>query len=72
MNFEIQVHDDGDTEIRIVPRGYTSSPGTTNVVCQTEEEARHELKSYGRDPQNIDEAFAALHKDKVIYEWVPV
>jgi cob(I)alamin adenosyltransferase len=65
--YEIQVHNDGDTEIRKVPSAYKGD-GTT-VIVATFDEAAAELGTYGIEDDRINVALAAAEND---WEWVTV
>lgn len=60
--YEIQVHDDGDTEVRKVPSAYKSQ----NIVG-TYDEAVKELCSYGHEEDRVLAAMALAEND---WEWI--
>jgi hypothetical protein len=65
--YEIQVNDDGDTEVRKVPSAYKGT-GTT-VILETWDQTFVELSSYGVEDDRIKEALTAAEND---WEWVTV
>ena len=65
--YEIQVSDDGDTEVRKIPSAYKGL-GTT-VIKATYDEAYAELSSYGFEDERVSEAMGAAEND---YEWITV
>lgn len=62
--YEIQVHDDGDTEIRKVPSAYKS-----DKIVATYDEAVQELCSYGIEEDRALTALALAEND---WEWITV
>lgn len=65
--YEIQVHEDGVTEIRKVPSAFRGSGA--NLLVATYDEAASELGRYGIEDDRISEALEAAEND---WEWVTV
>lgn len=62
--YEIQVHDDGDTEVRKVPSAYKSQN-----IQGTYDEAVSELSSYGFEEDRVLAAMALAEND---WEWITI
>lgn len=69
MAYEVQVHEDGDAEVRAVPKGHTS---VDTLVFDTVYDVRQELTSYGHDKEVVDAACEKLKTEAVLYQWVKV
>jgi hypothetical protein len=67
--WEVQVHDDGDTEIRKVPASYDNQG--TNLIFKDSDSLIAELKSYGiEDDAAIEDAMQRAEGNE--YQWEAV
>ncbi len=67
--WELQVHDDGDVEIRKVPQSYNNHG--TNLIFKDSDSLIAELKSYGKeDDAAIEEAMQRAEENE--YQWEAV